>query len=77
MKKIICKKEYDTEVATLIKKTTVGTFGDATGYEETLYQMPDGAYFVYRNGGADSAYPTESIDRIAKTKVEAWMAEHN
>ena len=38
MKKIICKREYDTETATLIKKHTVGEFGDPAGYEETLYQ---------------------------------------
>ena len=40
MKKIICKREYDTETATLIKKHTVGEFGDPAGYEETLYQTP-------------------------------------
>ena len=31
MKKIICKKEYDTETATLIQKYTVGAFGDPAG----------------------------------------------
>lgn len=40
MKKIICKREYDTETATLVKKHTVGEFGDPAGYEETLYQTP-------------------------------------
>lgn len=44
MKKIIRKKEYDTETATLVKKYTVGSFGDPAGYEETLYQTPDGFY---------------------------------
>ena len=34
MKKIICKKEYDTEIATLIKKYSFGTLGDPAGYEE-------------------------------------------
>ena len=38
MKKIICKKEYNTESATLIKKFTYGYFGDPAGYEESLYQ---------------------------------------
>ena len=33
MQKIICKKLYDTEAAELIKKVTVGAFGDANGYE--------------------------------------------
>lgn len=77
MKKIICKCEYDTETAELIKKCTVGEFGDPTGYEESLYQTPTGSYFLYVNGGAESIYASEDIKRIAKNKVEAWLAEHN
>lgn len=76
MKKIICKKEYDTETATLIKKHTVGCFGDPAGYEESLYQTPSGLYFLYVSGGADSCYPTEDIKRLAKTKVNAWVETH-
>lgn len=76
MKKIICKCEYDTETAELVKKYTVGEFGDPAGYEESLYQTPTGSYFLYVNGGADSVYPTEDIKRIGKNKVEAWIAEH-
>lgn len=76
MKKIICKCEYDTTTAELVKKYTVGEFGDPAGYEESLYQTPTGSYFIYVNGGADSDYPTEDIKRIAKNKVEAWLAEH-
>lgn len=76
MKKIICKREYDTEVATLLKKYTVGEFGDAEGYEESLYQMPDGKLFLYVNGGEDSAYPKENIKSISKEKAEVWLKEH-
>ena len=76
MKKIICKREYDTEVATLLKKYTVGEFGDADGYEESLYQMPDGKFFLYVNGGEDSVYPKENIKSISKEKAEAWLKEH-
>ena len=36
MKKIICKKEYDTEKSTIVKKFTEGEFGSPEGYEETL-----------------------------------------
>jgi hypothetical protein len=74
MKKIICKKEYDTETATLIHKYTFGTFGDPAGYEELLYQTPAGLYFVYVDGGADSPYPQEDIQRLAKAKVKEWLA---
>ncbi len=76
MKKIICKKEYDTETATLIKKTTSGFYGDPAGYEESLYQTPAGLYFVYVNGGEASAYPNEDILRLAKTKVNEWLDTH-
>ena len=76
MKKIICKKEYDTETATLIKKYTVGIFGDPAGYEEVLFQTPAGLYFLYVNGGEESPYPTEDIVRVAKTKVNAWIDTH-
>ena len=76
MKKIICKKEYDTETATLIKKYTVSYFGDPAGYEEVLFQTPDGLYFLYVYGGENSPYPTEDIQRLAKTKVNAWIDTH-
>ena len=76
MKKIICKKEYDTETATLVKKYTYGYFGDPAGYEEILFQTPEGLYFLYVQGGENSPYPTEDILRLAKTKVNAWIDEH-
>ena len=76
MKKIICKKEYDTETATEIQKYTVGSFGDPAGYEEDLYQTPEGLYFLHVGGGEASIYPTEDILRMAKTKVKDWMANH-
>ena len=74
MKKIIRKREYDTEIATLVKKSTNGYFGDPAGYEENLYQTPDGYYFLYVCGGEASPYPAEDIKRIAKNKVDEWIA---
>ena len=76
MKKIICKREYDTETATLIKQHIVGYLGDPAGYEEDLYQTPGGLYFLHVGGGAESPYPEEDILRLAKTKVKAWMENH-
>ena len=76
MKKIICKKEYDTETATLIKAYSFGELGNAAGYEEDLYQTPEGLYFLHVGGGEASPYPTEDILRLAKTKVKDWMATH-
>ena len=76
MQKIICKKEYDTETATLVHKYTNGYYGDPAGYEEILFQTPGGLYFVYVRGGEASPYPTEDIQRLAKTKVNEWIENH-
>lgn len=76
MKKIICKKEYDTETATLIKKHVVSYFGDPAGYEEILFQTPGGLYFLYVRGGESSPYPKEDILRLAKAKVNEWLDTH-
>ena len=73
MKKIICKKEYDTENSTLIKKYVCGFYGDPAGYEETLYQTPTGLYFLHVFGGENSPYPEEDILRLAKSKVNDWL----
>ena len=76
MKKVICKKEYDTGTATLIRKYTVSYYGDPAGYEETLYQTPEGLYFVYVCGGTASPYVHENILRLAKNKVSKWIENH-
>lgn len=73
MKKIICKIEYDTDNAELIKKYTSGNVGSTDGYEETLYITPEGKYFLYVNGGADSVHPEENIIRMSKAKADEWM----
>ncbi len=75
MQKTICGKQYDTDSATLVKKKTFGAFGDADGYEETLYQTEAGLYFLYVNGGEESAYKKEDIKRMSKANAEKWLAE--
>ncbi len=75
MLKTICGKTYDTDNATLIKRKSVGAFGDADGYEETLYQTETGNYFLYLNGGESSPYPKEDIKRMSKANAEKWLAE--
>ena len=76
VKKTICKIEFDTETATLVKAYSFGKLGDPTGYEEDLYQAPNGMYFLHVGGGEASPYPTEDIVRLAKTKLKAWMEAH-
>ncbi len=76
MKKVIRKREYDSETATVVKKVTVSYLGDPAGYEEILFQTPDGLYFEYVRGGEQSPHPQEDIQCVAKTKVKAWLAAH-
>ena len=76
LKKLICKREYDTDTAVLLKKVTSGEYGDPQGYEESLYQTPGGLYFLYVNGGEASVYAKEDIKCLSKAKAEAWLATH-
>ncbi len=77
MKKVICKIEYDTDTATLIAKNTFGVFGDAHGYEESLYRTADGKYFLYTNGGEASKYAKENITRMSAQKAEEWQKNNS
>ena len=74
MKKVICKVEYDTENAELLKKRTFGSFGDPAGYEETLYKTEKGYFFLYVNGGEESPYTKEDIKCMSAKKAEEWLA---
>ena len=76
MKKIICKKEYDTDLAEIVEKRTFGAYGSSDGYEETLYKTESGSFFLYVNGGADSKYPKEDIKRLSAKAAEAWLEEN-
>ena len=76
MKKVICKVEYDTENAELVAKFTSGNFGDADGYEESLYKTESGKFFLYVNGGKESPYKKEDIKRLAAAKADEWLNAH-
>jgi len=76
VKRVICKKEYDTTNAELVHKYTYSYFGDPAGYEETLFRNPEGFYFIYVCGGESSPYPVEDIRRLAKSKVNEWIENH-
>ena len=73
MKKIICKVEYDTTTAELIKKVTSGEYGDPKGYEESLYKTAGGKFFLYVNGGEESKYAKEDIKRMSAEKANEWL----
>jgi len=73
MKKVICKVEYDTETAELIKKVTVGSFGDPAGYEEIMFKTEGGKFFLYTCGGEESPYTKEDIKRVSAEKAKEWI----
>ena len=77
MRKIICKKIYDTESATLLKQVTYGFFGASDGWEERLYQTEEGNFFLYTNGGVDSKHPKEAITRMGVEKKNAWLKDNS
>ncbi len=76
MKKVICKVEYDTENAELVAKYTSGAFGEADGYEESLYKTESGKFFLYVNGGEESPYKKEDIKRLSPAKADEWLNAH-
>lgn len=76
MKKIIRKREYDTDTSILVQAYSCGAYGDPAGYEENLHQTPEGLYFLHVCGGETSPYPHEDILSLAKTKVAEWKKVH-
>ena len=76
MKKVICKVEYDTENAELVAKFTSGAFGEADGYEESLYKTKSGKFILYVNGGEESPYKKEDIKRLSPAKADEWLNAH-
>ena len=72
MQKTICGKIYDTETAKFVKKNTFGVYGDPTGYEEVLFETPEGLFFLYTNGGSASKYPKEDIKRVSKVNASKF-----
>lgn len=69
-------KTYNTETASVVKKVTFGAFGDPTGYEMTMYMTPEGDYFLYTNGGEQSAYAAEKITAYTKANAKKWLEEN-
>ncbi len=69
-------KTYDTATAELVKKVTVGTYGDPAGYEMTMYRTAEGDYFLYTYGGEASEYATEAIKAFSKAAAKKWLEEN-
>ena len=59
MKRIIEKKVYDTETATMVATTSFGQSNDFKSFAETLYRTAKGNYFLQYRGGPLSKYAVD------------------
>ena len=73
MVKVIRGKTFDTAASTIVRKHTFGAFGDPAGFETTLYLSPDGNYFLYTFGGANSSYSKEKITPFSKKQAQEFI----
>ncbi len=76
MKKVINKKTYNTDTATVLKKINFGNFGDSDGYEESLMQSVRGLFFIYGIGGEESKYAEETIIPLTEKEAQNWIKEN-
>lgn len=76
MQKTIRKRVYDTETAVELARNVCGVFGDPEGYEEILYQAPEGHYFLYGRGGDASPYAKEKIEPMSQERAMNWVDTH-
>ena len=76
MTKIIDKKRYNTETATLIGEWANGAYrGDFNRVEETLYRTSRGVYFLHVYG--PTGYSGARLDIAPMSREEAfiWASE--
>ena len=73
MVKTIRGKRYDTSEAIIVRKHTYGAYGDPCGFETTLYQSPNGDYFLYTFGGSESAYAKEKITPFTRAQADEFI----
>ena len=76
MKKLINKKWYDTNTATLLSVKFVGEYGDTDGYEEQLFITKDNQHFIYGVGGVDSKYAKSIIELFTEQQAQEWLDEN-
>ena len=75
MQKIIRGRMYDTDTAEVVGRRVEGLFGNPSGYEEVLYRTPEGYYFLFGRGGAESPYPAEKLKAVSAKAANDWLAE--
>jgi hypothetical protein len=87
MKKVINGKVYNTEKATEVANFQNGVMpSDFDFLEETLYQSPNGQFFIAGSGGAKTKYsqPVGSnnrgggsdIELLNESEAKDWLERH-
>ena len=86
MKKVINRKRYDTDTATLMGSDSYSNSRDFKHWTEELYRKSNGEYFLYGEGGPLTKYARTvgqnewtGGERIMPLSVEAakkWAEEH-
>lgn len=86
MKKIINKKVYDTEIATLVGEYQYANWGDFKYLSEDLYITKKNNWFLHYVGGAGSKYGrscgssticgSEGIEPMTKQEALEWLEEY-
>jgi hypothetical protein len=76
MRKVLRDKDghrhtCDTEMAKPKAKHSVGSFGDPSGFEETLYRNRSGHWFIHGVGGPSSPYAHDEAVRLVDTNFAA------
>jgi len=88
MKKVIDRKTYNTETATLIHEWDNGYYGgDFKRCSETLYKTQKGAWFIAGSGGAMSKYAvslgsnttggSSDIEVVTREEALEWLEGHD
>lgn len=73
MRKKIGRKVYDTDKSEYVGRNAEGSYGDPTGFEESMYKKAKGDFFLLVSGGPESQYPEEDILPLALEDAVEWI----
>ena len=86
MKKVINRKRYDTDTATLMGSDSYSNSRDFNHWTEELYRKSNGEYFLYGEGGPLTKYARtvgqnewtggEKIMPLSVEAAKKWAEEH-
>lgn len=69
----IGRKVYNTEKSKEVTRNLVSYFGDSHGYEEILFHKKDSEFFIFGQGGENSAYAEPHIKVLDLEETRSWL----